>query len=135
MCHSISSIPAAKDKFRLYAQSTTDTEWAELLRLNIVRILDCKLLDETIPLVPEAKTRRESVVIELVDDENTLERAMFHFSFLEKKTERLEIGKFRITLYSANADKTEILIRILSFGHQLNVVSEGYIREELTARL
>ena len=124
-----------EDKFRLYAQSTSVTEWAEPLRLNIGRILDCKLLDEIIPPVPKAKTCRESVVIELVDDENTLERAMFHFSFLEKKTERLENGKFRITLYYAKADKTEILIRILSFGHQLNVISEGYIREELTTRL
>ena len=124
-----------EDKFRLYAGDPGAVEPDEPLRLNISRILECRLLDESIPFVTKVKTRRETVVMELVDGENTLERAMFHFSFLEKKTERLENGRFRITLYYAKADETEILIRILSFGHQLHVISEGYIREELTARL
>ena len=131
---------AREDKFRLYA-TPGDTkeenmpEKNEPLRLNIGRILECQILDGYIQSAPEAAVKRESVVIELVDEENTLERAMIHFSFLEKKTERLENGKFRITLYYAKSDRTEILIRILSFGHQLNVISEGYIRDELTARL
>ena len=83
----------------------------------------------------EVKIPKDKAVIELVDDENTLERALFHFSFLEKMTERLDNGKFRMTLYYPVSDKTEILIRILSFGHQLNVISEGYIREEIGKRL
>ena len=81
------------------------------------------------------KVQRDKVVIELVDDENTLERAMFHFSFLEKMTERMDKGKFRMTLYYPRSDEKEIMIRILSFGHQLSVISEGYIRQEIERRL
>ena len=103
--------------------------------MNIGRFLDCKILDENISCVPNTKVQKENVILELVDDENTLERAMFHFSFLEKKTERLDNRKFRITLYYPKADETEMVIRILSFGHQLNVISDGYIRKELIARL
>ena len=134
-----------ENKFRLYAlpedgneeyeQEWNEPGWNEPLRLNIERILECKLVDTIIQSALGAAVHRETVVIELADEENTLERAMIHFSFLEKKTERLENGKFRITLYYAKSDRTEILIRILSFGHQLNVISEGYIKEELTARL
>lgn len=124
-----------EDKFRLYAQPAVVSEWQEPLRMNIGRFLDCKILDENISCVPNTKVQKENVILELVDDENTLERAMFHFSFLEKKTERLDNRKFRITLYYPKADETEMVIRILSFGHQLNVISDGYIRKELIARL
>ena len=123
------------DKFRLYARQSDAVEYDEPLRLNIGRILDCKILDESIGSIPKAIVRKDSVVLELIDEENTLERAMFHFSFLEKKTERLDSGMYRITLYYSKADETEIVIRILSFGHQLNVISDGYIREELSSRI
>ena len=75
------------------------------------------------------------MTIELEDSENTLERMMFHFSFLEKKTERLGDRKFRTVLYYPKADETEVLIRILSFGQQVRVVSDGYIKEETRRRL
>ena len=124
-----------EDKFRLYAEGLEDEKWSEPLRLNISRINACEILEKEKGPVSKTDPRKESVTIELVDDENTLERAMFHFSFLEKKTERLDNGRFRITLYFAKADETEILIRILSFGHHLNIVSEGYARNETQARL
>ena len=117
---------AREDKFRV---------WEEPLRLNMSRMnACCKIADHT-DFSPEVKIWKDKAVIELVDEENTLERALFHFSFLEKMTERLDNGKFRMTLYYPVSDKTEILIRILSFGHQLNVISQGYIREEIEKRL
>ena len=135
---------AREDKFRVYAVPAEGAVYEEPMRLNIGRIRACGVMESeprsaADPSEPRSAAkpliRRESVVLELVDDENTLERAMFHFSFLEKKTERLETGKFRITLYYARADETEILIRILSFGHQLSIISEGRIKEEITRRV
>ena len=123
------------DKFRLYAEPAEDKKWDEPMRLNISRIEDCEVSAEAKDPAVKTKAGRKSVVLELTDDENTLERAMFHFSFLEKKTERLENGIFRITLFYHKADETEILIRILSFGHQLNVISEGNIRDETASRI
>ena len=126
---------AREDKFRVYASQMEENKWEEPLRLNMSRMTACcKIADHT-DVSHEVKIRKDKAIIELVDDENTLERALFHFSFLEKMTERLDNGKFRMTLYYPVSDKTEILIRILSFGHQLNVISQGYIREEIEKRL
>ncbi len=126
---------AREDKFRVYASQMEENEWEEPLRLNISRMTACCKIPDQTDSPAEVKIHKDKAVIELVDDENTLERALFHFSFLEKMTERLDNGKFRMTLYYAESDKTEILIRILSFGHQLNVISQGYIREEIERRL
>ena len=60
---------------------------------------------------------------------------MLQFSFLEKKTERLKNGRFRTTIYYPEAEKTETLIRILSFGQQVRILSEGYLKEETEKRL
>ena len=131
---------AREDKFRVYAGHLEESEWDEPLRLNMGRVISCDILPDQNNRFPDEegqgeKVQRDRVVIELVDDENTLERAMFHFSFLEKMTERIDEGKFRMTLYYPRSDEKEIMIRILSFGHQLSVISEGYIRQEIERRL
>ena len=134
---------AREDKFRLYAAHTVESEWKEPYRLNLGRIRECRLTtqeregerqtgNET---GTQEQIRRDSVAIELADSENTLERMMFHFSFLEKKTERLGDREFRTVLYYPKADETEVLIRILSFGQQVRVVSDGDIKEETRRRL
>ena len=123
-----------EDKFRVYADSGEDTTWKEPFRLNINRMASCALWQ-----CPETIVAREPVkdqaILELTDTENALERAMFHFSYLEKKTERLEDGIYRITLYYPKVDEIEVLIRILSFGLQIRVVSGGIIRDEIRRRL
>ena len=131
---------AREDKYRVYAGHLEKNEWDEPLRLNMGRMISCDILPDQNNRHPDEegqgeRAQREKVVIELVDDENTLEWAMFHFSFLEKITERLDERKFRMTLYYPRSDEKEILIRILSFGHQLSVASEGYIRQEIERRL
>ena len=54
--------------------------------------------------------------MDLYDTRNALERAMLHFSDLEKETERIDDKHYRVTLKYRQGDETEILIRILSFG-------------------
>ena len=67
--------------------------------------------------------QKETVVLELVDERNALERAMIHFSDLEKETVRLDDTHYRITLRYRKEDETEILIRILAFGPKLRVTA------------
>ena len=131
-----------EDKFRLYAAHMGGSEWKEPYRLNLGRIRECRLIRDGERERQsgggegaQEQIRRDSVTIELEDSENTLERMMFHFSFLEKKTERLGDREFRTVLYYPKADETEVLIRILSFGQQVKVVSDGYIKEETRRRL
>ena len=114
------------DKFRLIAKS----QRGRVMAVNIARIIDCELLEtcrtdaanneyEYAPPV----SRKSSLTLELVDERNALERAMLHFSHLERETERLDEDRYRIVLCYDPEDETEILIRILSFGPKLRVVA------------
>ncbi len=123
------------DKFRVYACPAENTGHTEPLRLNMGRILSCEMLPGEAIISQDVFVSRESVVLELEDTEETLERAMFHFSYLEKRTERMGNGRYQITLYYPSADRTEVLIRILSFGQQIRILSEGYIKEETERRM
>ena len=73
--------------------------------------------------------------MELYDSRNALERAMLHFSDLEKETERLDDKHYRITLNYKQGDETEILIRILSFGPVLKVIEPETMVRQIRERL
>ena len=105
------------DKFRLLA---VQNRRAQIL--NIAKITSCELLKA--PGVPTAlpKPQKEKLVLDLWNRRNALERAMLHFSHLEKETVQLEKGLYRITLWHEPRDGRELLIRILSFGPMVKVV-------------
>jgi predicted DNA-binding transcriptional regulator YafY len=73
--------------------------------------------------------------MELWDERNALERAMLHFSHLEKETVRLDGNKYQIKLRYDREDETELLIRVLSFGPMLKVISPDSFIENLKERL
>ena len=81
------------------------------------------------------QNEKKLVVLELIDERNALERAMIHFSDLEKETEKLDQDHYRIRLYYRNTDETEILIRVLSFGPKIRVTAPeefiGLVRDRL----
>jgi predicted DNA-binding transcriptional regulator YafY len=119
------------DKFRLLAKAERTN-----LTINIARIIDCSLAEpwsagEYRPRSP----RRETLVLELTDERNALERAMLHFSDLEKETERLKDNSYRISLRYQRDDMTELLIRVLAFGPMLRVVSPDRFIELIRERL
>ena len=79
--------------------------------------------------------REQTLVLDLFDSRNALERAMLHFSDLEKETERLDEKHYRVRLRYREGDETEILIRILSFGPVLQVQGPDSILRQLQARI
>lgn len=111
------------DKFRLLTFSD--------FTVNLARITRCELLDKFNPKaykmpLPPAKT----LVLELTDHRNALERVMLHFSHLEKETLRLGPKLYRLTLHYHPEDETELLIRVLSFGPMIKAVEpESFILE------
>ncbi len=113
------------DKFRLLAHSAWGTPYA----VNLARILHAELT-EPIPDAKEARPeRKRSVTLILTDTRNTLERAMIHFSDLEKETVRLDDLHYRVTLRYRKDDETEILVRILAFGPTVRVTGpDGFLR-------
>ena len=76
--------------------------------------------------IKEAAT--DTIVFELEDRRNVLERVLLHFSLLKKETKKLDDRRYRVTLQYDRGDETEMVIRILSFGPLIRVVEpESFI--------
>ena len=119
------------DKFRLITGFRNKPLTVNLSRIDSVHILEP--WDESEYLQP--REREKTLVMELYDSRNSLERAMLHFSDLEKETERIDEKHYRITLNYKQGDETEILIRILSFGPVLKVIEPETMVEQIRERL
>lgn len=119
------------DKFRLISTYKGYPLTVNLSRINSVHILEPWDESEYRPPIEPEKT----LVMELYDDRNALERAMLHFSDLEKATERIDKRRYRITLKYKQGDDTELLIRILSFGPVLKVTEPESMAEQIRERL
>ena len=123
------------DKFRLITGFRNKPLTVNLSRIDSVHILD-PWEEEEYRLPHE---REKELVMDLYDTRNALERAMLHFSDLEKETERIDDRRYRITLHYRQGDETEILIRILSFGPVLKVIEPetmvAQIQERLTKQM
>lgn len=119
------------DKFRLITGFRNKPLTVNLSRIDSVHILEP--WDESEYYQP--REREKTLVMELYDSRNALERAMLHFSDLEKETERLDDKHYRITLNYKQGDETEILIRILSFGPVLKVIEPETMVKQIRERL
>ena len=117
------------DKFRLITGNNRTA-----LSINVARITVCRILDGAIWPQPRSM-RRQTLVLELTDERNALERAMLHFSHLEKETERIGENRYRLTLRYEQEDETELLIRVLSFGPALKVISPSKFRKRVRDRI
>lgn len=119
------------DKFRLIAAYENRS-----ISINLSTIESCEILgrcaDEEYR-IPSPDT--ETLVLELTDERNTLERAMLHFSPLEKETEKLDEKHYRIKLKYQRDDETELVIRVLSFGPFLKVISPESFAKQIKQRL
>ena len=117
------------DKFRLITGNNR-----AVLSVNLARLTDCSLLG-LITFTSTDRMRRQTLKLELTDERNALERAMLHFSHLEKQTERIGDNRYRLTLRYEKEDETELLIRVLSFGPALKVISPEKFKKRLLRRL
>ncbi len=122
---------AKDDKFRLQTFSPRSA-----LTINLARVREAELLDHYAPEEYRPRPpRKQTLVLELIDRRNALERAMLHFSHLEKETERLDGDRYRLTLRYEREDETELLIRVLSFGPMLRVTEPESFVDKIRQRL
>jgi len=120
------------DKFRLIAAGNPVGGTYNLGRLkSCVRF--CGVLTKG-EMKPRTNEMRE-VVFELVDERNALERVLLHFAHFEKEAEKTGENKYLVTLRYDHDDETEILIRILSFGPMIKVLSPNSFVKQIKERL
>ncbi len=119
------------DKFRLIAKGCRF-----MSTLNLSRIIKCSPITEALSFSENVKVpRKETLVLEITDERNCLERAMLHFAHFEKKTERVGKGKYLLTLKYDKNDESELVIRILSFGPRIKVISPDSVLELIKEKL
>lgn len=122
---------AKDDKFRLKAVCGSSLHY-----VNVARIKECQLLEQDAAEICEQKVpERCKLTALLTDERNALERAMLHFSHLEKTTERLDEKHYKLHLTYDKSDAIEMVIRILSFGPLLQVQEPASFIELLRHRL
>ncbi len=80
------------------------------------------------------RRKEETIVLSVEDKRNSLARALLHFSDLRKETTAVD-GRWQMMLHYDREDETEILIRILSFGPFLKILSPERMRKKLKERL
>lgn len=123
------------DKFRLIGAGNKFGS-----TINLGRIISCERYEETFEINYGKRTpaKPRSVIFELVDERNALERVFLHFAHFEKKAERIDNDQYSVTINYDKEDETEIVIRILSFGPMIKVVAPSHfinlIKQRLTAQ-
>lgn len=119
------------DKFRVNAFYQ-----GESFTLNMNRIKSCEELEDELSENQRISQRaKKEVVLQLTDERNSLERAMIHFSHLEKEARQTEQNRYTIKLKYYQEDEAEMLIRVLSFGPMIKVISPEDFAEKIKSRL
>lgn len=120
------------DKFRvmLAGRSQTNT-------INLARIVALKYADDSQKRtdVSSWNADTDTIVLELTDERNALERVSMHFANLRKRTTKLEGNKYRMELDYSRDDETEMVIRLLQFGPVIKVLEPDYIVGEIVKRI
>ncbi len=105
--------------------------------VNLSRIISVKTYNESFDAEHAKKTplRERTVIFELVDKRNALERVLLHFAHFKKQAEKLDDERYRITVSYDKDDEMEIVIRILSFGPMIRVTAPQHFIELIKKRL
>ncbi len=72
---------------------------------------------------------------ELTDERNALERAVLHFAHFERELSRISDNRYRLRITYSVSDETELIIRILSFGPMIRVISPESFVQGIRQRL
>lgn len=123
------------DKFRLIGSGIRFGN-----TINLGRIISCRPYEGEFDISrfnsnPE---RTRSVIFELTDKRNALERVLLNFAYHKKTVEKLEDDRYKVTIWYDKDDEGDMVIRILSFGPMLKVTAPAHfiklIKQKLTAQ-
>lgn len=105
-------------------------------QMNLGRIINCQLYAGAGPWndKPETVQIRE-LTLQITDERNALERVMLHFAHFEKQAERTGDNRYLLHLKYYATDETEMVIRVLSFGPCVKVISPDSFVRSIKERL
>ena len=119
------------DKFRLIS---TGCRYGGTI--NMARIVSCRTCaGENFASRENAPTKERSVTLKIRDERNALERCMLHFSHFKKQAERIDETHYLVHINYDLNDETEIVIRVLGFGPNIEVTHPESFRKLIIERL
>lgn len=118
------------DKFRLLTSDERGGHIINLSRIRTCQPVPCRTKEFRAP-----PTRMRELTFLLWDERNALERVLLHFSHLEKETRKVGDKQYQVTLRYDRGDETELIIRVLSFGPMVQVLSPEDFKEKLKQRI
>ncbi len=119
------------DKFRVYIHSS---HFADTIYLSCIE--KCEMTTEQCcHSITRKKTYERYFVVRLCDDRNSLERFLMHFSHFKKEAVQISDSIYEIKIYYDINDETELVIRVLSFGPFIKVISPQRFTELIKNRL
>jgi len=126
------------DKFRLHSAGTEDHIWPGTIQTNVERIVSCSITDyDGIAVLLPAQTQQAELI--LSDRRGLLDRFMRLFCWLKKVTVPMEekdgAMRYRVTLYYEKTDEPELVIRLLSMGPDIEILSPISLQEEILRRV
>ncbi len=128
---------AKNDKFRVHVTSYKNKKPFESGIINISSVTLTEITD-IYPEIPENLSRkcREPIVVRVSKERNAINRFMMEFAELERTSVfDEETGICTVSLWYNKYDETEIVIRLLSFGPVIEVVSPSCVRRQMRQRV
>lgn len=120
-----------EDKFRVLCAG----RW-NIRTINMGRVIQCVKLDEIFPEKLCLQTRKkDTLIFELTDERDVLERAMMKFAHYKKRVEKVDDKLFHIEMEYDVEDETDVLIQIMSFGSYVKILAPDKMRKELCKRI
>ena len=119
------------DKFRLITAG-----WRAVSTVNLAKIKSCAhYVGEREAVGDEKTVIYDMVTVKICDERNALERFMLHFAHFEKQAEKLDKKHYLVKIKYAHNDEPEMVIRILSFGPTVEVVSPDSFKDLIIEKL
>lgn len=103
---------------------------------NMGRITSCRYYHGNGPWNERQQEEQlRELTMEITDERNALERVMLHFAHFEKQAERIDDNHYILRIKYYENDKTEVVIRVLSFGPYVRVIEPESFVELIRKRL
>lgn len=120
------------DKFRLIGAGSKFGN-----TINLGRLTCCRPYDQAFPINigKRNQKRPRSVMLEVRNQRNALERVLLHFAHFEKMAEKIDGARYLVTIKYDKEDETEMVIRILSFGPMVKVTAPQHFINLIKQRL
>lgn len=119
------------DKFRLLCMYNNTFTTINLARINSCELSNIFNKRKILPY----KRNKKTVILQIIDERNALERCMLHFANFEKETRQIDKNSYEMKLTYFSDDETEVIIRILSFGPMVKVLSPQSFIDLIIERL